>query len=374
MAQIAASIREFGWCNPVLIDGAGGIIAGHGRVLAARKLGLVDVPCIRLSHLTETQKRAYILADNKLALNAGWDDELLKLELEALKLDGIDLAILGFDAKELSEIVTTKTSEVDAEPQVDRADELRQKWGVERGQLWQLGDHRLLCGDSTVAEDVARVMGEDHADVLWTDPPYGVNNVGGTKDPTRKTYRSGGVVHNDDATGDDLVAMVGTAISRMTGGENVVAYVCSPGGENLKDMIRAFESEGLTFKHTLVWVKNAFVFGRSDYHYQHEIVLYGWRGSHKWTGPRNISTVFDFDRGDKSIPHPTSKPVGLVTSTLGNHPGEVVVEPFSGSGTTLIACEQLGRKCRAIEIDPGYVAVALQRWADATGKTPVLLP
>lgn len=159
MAQIAASIREFGFCNPVLIDGVGGIIAGHGRVLAARKLGLAEVPCLRLLHLSETQKRAYTLADNKLALNAGWDDEMLKLELEALKLDGVDLALLGFDAKELTSIDAEAASNVDAEPQIDRAEELREKWGVERGQLWQLGEHRLLCGDSTKAEDASRVLG-----------------------------------------------------------------------------------------------------------------------------------------------------------------------------------------------------------------------
>ena len=240
------------------------------------------------------------------------------------------------------------------------------------GDLWLLGEHRVLCGDSTKAGDVARLMAGAKADLIWTDPPYGVNHIGGTKDPRRETHRSGGVVHNDDRVGGELIAMVGAAVSNVPRHDSTVLYVASPPGSNLREMIDAFNASGFEFRHSLVWVKSSFVFGRCDYHYRHEMLLYGWGRKHEWTGPRDISTVFEFPRGDKTIEHPTSKPVGLVAETAKNHPAAIMADPFLGSGTTLIAAEQLGRKCYGMEISPAYCDVIVKRWETLTGKKATL--
>ena len=243
------------------------------------------------------------------------------------------------------------------------------------GDLWLLGEHRVLCGDSTKREDVARLMGGEVADLIWTDPPYGLNHIGGSKDLRDvKNYRSGGVVHSDDKTGAELAAMVGGALRNVPRHDSTVLYVASPPGLNIREMIDAFNSSGFEFRHSLVWVKSAFVFGRCDYHYRHEAVLYGWGKKHEWSGPRDISTVFEFPRGDKTIEHPTSKPVGLVVATAKNHPGLLMADPFLGSGTTLIAAEQLGRKCYGLEISPAYCDVIVKRWEAFTGKKATLAP
>jgi DNA modification methylase len=376
---VASAIKRFGFRVPVLAKSDGSLIDGHLRVKAAKHLGMKEVPVVLCDDLSEADIKALRISINRMAELAEWDTELLSAELEGLAAEGIGLEDVGFDADYLGELgadlgLLKGNPEADAEPQIDKAEELRAKWGVEPGQLWELGDHRLLCGDSTKKEDAERVMGGEKAQAIWTDPPYGVDHIGGTKDPRRPTHRSGGVVHNDQCVGDKLVDLISSAIALIPKEEDAVCYMASPANSNVRDFIDAFNASGFQFKHTLVWVKSAFVFGRADYHYKHELVLYGWAKSHEWVGPRNLSTVFDFPRGDKTIEHPTSKPVGLIVGTLGNHPGKIVAEPFSGSGTTIIACEQLGRKCRAIEISPAYVAVALQRWADATGKTPRLVP
>jgi len=366
VAQIASSIREFGWTNPVLIDGQGTIIAGHGRVMAARALNIVEIPCIRLTHLSESQVRAYVIADNKLALNAGWDDEMLNSELRALAEEGDIVKMTGFSDEELAALLEPET-ELNGDP--DEVPELPVEPITKVGDLWTLGEHRVLCGDSTKADDVERLMAGVEADLIWTDPPYGVNHIGGTKDPRRKTHRTGGVVHNDDKTGEDLVVMVSKAIGAIPRHESTVLYVASPPGSNLREMIDAFNTAGFEFRHSLVWVKHAFVFGRADYHYRHELILYGWGKRHEWTGERNISTVFEFPRGDKTVDHPTSKPVGLIAATSKNHPAEIMADPFCGSGSTLIAAEQLGRKCYGMEISPAYCDVIVNRWQNLTGKT-----
>ena len=387
VAQIAASIREFGFNNPVLIDQDNGIIAGHGRVLAARKLGLAEVPCIRLGHLTDTQRRAYIIADNRLTeTGGGWDTELLALELEDLRLDDFDLDLTGFEAASLEEILGAGVGDAgsglpeDTEPEIDRAEELRQKWGVETGQLWKLGEHRLLCGDSTRAEDVARVMGEDLATLVVTDPPYGVSyaDKNAFLNAVDKGCSVQTAIANDHLSKDATQELWRAAFAAMASamGKGGVVYCFMPqGGDQMMMMMMMMMDAGIEPRHELIWLKNNHVLGRTDYAYKHEPILYAWKeGGHKFYGDFQTS-ILEFARPQKSDLHPTMKPVPLIERLMANssQEGEAVYEPFSGSGTTLIACENLKRRCRAIEISPAYCAVALERWHQHTGQTPVLM-
>ena len=381
VAQIAASVKEFGFCNPVLIDGACGIIAGHGRVLAARKLGMVDVPCIRLPQMSETQKRAYALADNKLPLNAGWDDELLRVELEALKVDGFDLNLIGFDAKELASL-SLPAGDQDAEPQIDKSEELREKWGVEGGQLWRLGEHRILCGDSARVEDVTRVMAGEKATLVFTDPPYGVaigakNRMLNSFQPSERNLTD---MEYDQVTPGELKKMLLACfrLVRTICADDCSVFVCSPQDGKLGMMTTIMQEVGMEVRHVLIWAKNCATFslGRLDYDYQHESILFTWIKKHKRNmGGQFKTSLWTVDKPRKCKEHPTMKPVELPENAILNHtdPGDVVYEPFSGSGTTILASERTRRKCRAIEISPGYVAVAIQRWADATGKIPEIV-
>ena len=376
VAKLAGSIREFGFNNPVLIDADNGIIAGHGRVMAAQKLSLASVPCLRLSHLSETQKRAYILADNRLAeLGGGWDAEMLKLELADLGDLDVDLDGIGFGADDLQDLELSEepeASDVDAEPQIDKAEELRAKWGVEPGQLWELGDHRLLCGDSTKKEDVDRALGGASPLLMVTDPPYGVNY-----DPNwrNEADRANGKPYGARAVGlvtNDTRADWREAWELFNGD---VAYVWHA-GLFAPTVAESLVACGFDLRSQIVWAKSNFAIGRGDYHWKHEPCWYsvrkGKNGHSK--GDRSQTTLWEIDKPQKSeTGHSTQKPVECMARPIRNHDSEFVYEPFSGSGTTIIACEQLGRKCRAIEISPGYVAVALQRWADATGKTPKLV-
>ena len=388
VAQIAASIREFGFNNPVLIDQDNGIIAGHGRVLAARKLGLAEVPCIRLGHLTDTKRRAYIIADNRLTeTGGGWDTELLALELEDLRLDDFDLDLTGFEAAALEEILGDGMGDAgsdlpeDTEPEIDRAEELRQKWGVETGQLWKLGEHRLLCGDSTRAEDVARVMGEDLATLVVTDPPYGVSyaDKNAFLNAVDKGCSVQTAIANDhlskDATQELWRAAFAAMASAMGKGGVVYCFMPQGGDQMMMMMMMMMMDAGIEPRHELIWLKNNHVLGRTDYAYKHEPILYAWKeGGHKFYGDFQTS-ILEFARPQKSDLHPTMKPVPLIERLMANssQEGEAVYEPFSGSGTCLIACENLNRRCRAIEISPAYVAVALERWHQHTGRVPVLL-
>lgn len=379
ISLIAGSIRQFGFNNPILIAEDNGIVAGHGRVLAAMKLGMAEVPCIRLSHLNENQRRAYILADNRLAeLGGGWDLDMLAAEMDALGELDIDVGELGFDESFLSLMDLPETeSEVDAEAQIDKAEELCAKWGVKPGQLWQLGDHRLLCGDSTKSEDVARCLGGVAPFLMVTDPPYGVEydanwrNERGTlqSDSSRKTGGGGRAI---GAVLNDGVADWREAWMLFPGD---VTYVWHA---SLKTSIveASLASCGFAMRAMIVWAKNQFAIGHGDYHWKHELCWYAVREGRtaRFTDDRTQTTVWDIDKPLASeTGHSTQKPVECMARAIRNHDSEHVYDPFSGSGTTLIACEQLGRKCRAIEIHPPYVAVALQRWADATGKTPVLI-
>jgi DNA modification methylase len=374
ISQLCGSLREFGWVNPVLIDGDNNIIAGHGRILAAQQLGMMTAPCLRISHLTDAQRRAYILADNSLALNSGWDEELLKIELADLQLAEFDVGLLGFSEEQLAAFDPNPPSDADAEPQIDKAEELRAKWGVETGQLWELGGHRILCGDSTKAEDVERVLAGDKPLLMVTDPPYGVEY---DADWRNHAFRSDGSPTDGRAVGK--VENDGRADWReayeLSGCD--VAYVWHPPGAIQGEFLSSLSAAGYDVRMTIIWNKSNFAIGRGHYHVKHEPCFYAARKGAKnsaWIGGRDKSTVWDIPKPSKSeTGHSTQKPVECMARPIRNHDSEFVYEPFSGSGTTIIACEQLGRKCRAIEISPAYVAVALQRWADATGKTPTLI-
>ena len=358
VAKLAGSIREFGFNNPVLIDADNGIIAGHGRVMAAQKLGLASVPCLRLSHLSETQKRAYILADNRLAeLGGGWDAEMLKLELADLGDLDVDLDGIGFGADDLQGLELSEepeTSEADAEAQIDKAEELRAKWGVEPGQLWELGDHRILCVDSTKAEDVERVMGGERADLCLTDPPYGISVVKsgmvGADFGVAKKGKYAPVI--GDEKPPDISHLLSIAEKHIIWGGNYFADQLAVTG------------------CWLIWDKRGDT-GIENTFADCEIAWSNIGGPARiyrqlWNG-----MIREGERGQRQ--HPTQKPVSLCVWCINKAEALVVIDCYLGSGTTIIACEQLGRKCRAIEISPAYVAVAIQRWADATGKTPKLM-
>ncbi|MBU6182608.1 MAG: site-specific DNA-methyltransferase [Verrucomicrobia bacterium] len=368
ISKLCGSIREFGFNNPVLIDADNGIIAGHGRVLAAQSLGLEKIPCIRLGHLTDTQRRAYILADNRLAeIGGGWDEEMLKLELADLAALDVDVAEIGFGAEDLADLEIEDEAETsDAEPQIDKAEELRAKWGVEPGQLWELGDHRLLCGDSRLKKSTEVLMGGGVADMVITDPPYGVAYVGKTKDALK--------VENDDVDEKTLAEMCKDWFDRADEVSRDGAYWVAtvPAGPLHGVFFFDWKQRGI-LRQVMVWNKDSMVLGHSEYHYKHEPILFGWKpGDRLKNADRTKTTVWDFPRPKASREHPTMKPVEMWCYAIQNHtrPKDTVYDPFSGSGTTIIACEQLGRKARAIEISPAYCAVAIERWSTATGKTP----
>jgi DNA modification methylase len=373
VSKLAGSIREFGFNNPVLIDKDNGIIAGHGRVMAAQKLELKTVPCIRLGHLTDTQRRAYILADNRLAeVNSGWDEELLKLEIKDIdwgELKEISVDDFQFGEIDFGEEKEEPVSDADAEPQIDKAEELRAKWGVEPGQLWQLGNHRLLCGDSTKKEDVEKALGGALPVLMVTDPPYGVEyDANWRNEADRANGKPYGASAIGKVTNDDR-ADWSEAYALFLGD---VAYVWHAMKTQHAVACSVLKS-GFEIRAEIVWAKNALVISQGHYHPQHESCFYAVRKSATghWAGDRKQTTLWQIDKPQKSeTGHSTQKPIECMARPIRNHDSEFVYEPFSGSGTTIIACEQLGRKCRAIEISPAYVAVAIQRWADATGKTP----
>ena len=363
VARIAASIKEFGWTNPILIDCESGIIAGHGRVLAARKLGLEKVPTIELSGMTDAQKRAYILADNKLALDAGWDEELLRLEFEELRGGVIDLELTGFSLDEINDILgqddlSTNVEEQELpEPPIDPVTKV--------GDVWILGDNRLLCGDSTSPEDVSRLMGGDLADLWLTDPPYNVAYQGKTKDAL--------TIQNDEMDDESfrrfLVSAYSAADSVLKEGGAFYIWHADSEGFNFRGACR---DVGWKVRECLVWVKNAFVMGRQDYQWKHEPCLYGWKegASHNWYSDRCQTTVLEFARPNRNGEHPTMKPVELFRYLIANstRKGQVVLDSFGGSGTTLIACENIGRKACLLELDPVYCDVIVKRWQNLTGQ------
>ena len=382
VAQIAASIVEFGFTNPILVDSNDGIIAGHGRLTAAQELGLRTVPVVVLDHLSDRQRKAYIIADNQLAFNAGWDTDLLRGELQDLAELDFDLSLIGFSDDELADLLPDieelppEDADADAVPE-PQADPI-----TKPGDVWLLGKHRVMCGDSTSVDAVEALMEGVKADCVWTDPPYGVAYVGGVShDPkyAKKRETKGLTIENDALNDDELTdflrASLGAAFAACKDG--AAWYVAAPAGPLFHCFGTVLKDFGV-WRHTLAWVKSAFVFGRSDYHYQHEAIFYGWKpgAAHKWTGDRKQSSTLNFDRpkGSENPGHPTPKPVELVEYCLGNSSGrgDVVLEPFGGSGSTLIACEKTGRQARLMELDPRYCDVIVKRWQQFTGKTAKL--
>ena len=380
VAQIAASIQEFGFTNPILVGEDDGIIAGHGRLAAAMDLGLTEVPVIVLGHLTAEQRRAYVLADNKLALNAGWDEELLAMELQELQLAEFDLSLLGWSDEELADLLPG-VEQLDPEGMGDgdAVPEPPAEPVTKPGDVWLLGNHRVMCGDSTVITDVERLMDGGLADLLLTDPPYNVAVVGGNHSlsPEERKKQGGLVIENDSMSDEDFRQFLRDVYSAADA-------VIKPGGVFY---IWHADSEGYNFRgaardvgwqvrQCLVWNKNSLVMGRQDYHWKHEPCLYGWKegAGHYWGSDRSQTTVLDFNRPSRNGEHPTMKPVELFQYQLENSTkrGDLVLDLFGGSGTTAIAAEQTSRQARLMELDPRYCDVIVKRWQEFTGKTATL--
>lgn len=380
VTQIASSIKEFGFNNPILTDGENGVIAGHGRLLAAKKLGLETVPTIELSGLTEAQKKAYILADNKIALNSGWDEELLKIELDDLKLQGVNLETVGFSDEELSELIIS--NDEDQNKEEDELSDPKLEPISQEGDIWILGEHKLLCGDSTREDDFALLMQDERADLVFTDPPYNVaigdkykaiNNVCHTQSITDNLI--GDTFKSDEECGEKLWLPAFTNLKKFSK-DCCSCYVTMPQGGTHMMMMMMMMNGGWQVKHELIWVKNQAVFSmnRLDYDYQHEPILYGWNKKHTYYGGGKFKTsLWYFDKPRSSKLHPTMKPVELVEEAILNSSkkGDLVMDAFGGSGTTVIACENKGRKARVIEKDPKYADVIVTRWQNHTGQKAV---
>jgi len=372
VAQIAASIKEFGFTNPVLIDETGSIIAGHGRVMAARKLAIADVPSIRLTHLTEAQKKAYVIADNKLALNAGWDDEMLAVELTDLKDMGFDLDLTGFSTDEIEALLapvgTEGLTDEDAVPEVPEAPV------TVLGDVWLLGKHRVMCGDSTSIDAVDKLMNGQKAALMQTDPPYGIAYVKNAKSKGQGKQHVD--IENDDLDGEKLQEFLEEVIrSALPSLNDDAAYYLWHPMLTQGTFFAAAAAADILIHRQIIWCKPSLVFGRGDYHWQHELCFYGWRRGNKppFYGPRNQTTLWKIGR-ETNKSHPTAKPVELWNAPIENHtkPGMVLYEPFSGSGSQIIAAEKLGRKCYAMELSPQYVDLTVQRWQEFTGQTATL--
>ncbi len=364
VAQIAASVREWGWTVPVLVDESGMLIAGHGRVLAARKLGLPEIPVMVARGWSEAQKRAYVLADNKLALNAGWDEALLRVELADLREIGADLGLIGFGDDELASLFaepTTGLTDPDDVPSVPEVPASRP------GDVWLLGHHRLVCGDSTDAAAVEAALAGTRPHLMVTDPPYGVEY-----DPTWRnragvssSKRTGKVENDDRADWREAWALF----------PGEVAYVWH-GALHATTVAASLEACGFSIRAQIVWAKDRLVLGRGHYHWQHEPCWYAVKGSGHWSGDRKQTTLWQIPSRaqDAETVHGTQKPVECMRRPIENNtsPGQAVYEPFSGSGTTLIAAEMSGRACHAVELSPAYVDVAVRRWQEFTGQRAAL--
>jgi site-specific DNA-methyltransferase (adenine-specific) len=356
--QIAASIKEFGFAAPICVA-EGTILAGHGRVMAARKLGLAEVPTVDLSHLTPAQRRQYVVADNKLALNAGWDEEMLAAEIALMAEEGSDLDVLGFTADELAEL----REETQGLTDPDEAPSVPAMPASVLGDVWVMGNHRVMCGSSTEVSSVEKLMAGEKAALWITDPPYNVAYEGGT----------GLTIHNDDMDDSSfrafLVVAYGAADAVMN--EGAVFYVWHADSEGF-NFRGAAQDIGWKVRQCLIWVKSSMVMGRQDYQWKHEPCLYGWKegAAHYWGSDRKQTTVLEFAKPSRNGEHPTMKPVELFAYQIGNSSkvGGIVLDSFGGSGTTAIACEQLGRSARLMELDPKYVDVIVTRWQNFTGK------
>lgn len=367
--QIAASIKEFGFLNPVIVDGEHGIIAGHGRVMAAKKLGLEFVPCLEAGHLSAAQKKAYIIADNKLALNAGWDDAILRVEFEALKELDFDLTLTGFSLDELSDFEIEELApeyEEDADGEVI---EPPAEPKTKEGDVWVLGKHRLMCGDSTSIDALEKLCNNQLVDMWLTDPPYNVAYEGKTKEAL--------TIKNDSMSDDDFRQFLRdcyvAADAVMKPGAVFYIWHADSEGYNFRG---AAKDANWKVRQCLIWKKSTLVMGRQDYHWKHEPCLYGWKdgAGHLWASDRKQTTILEFDKPSRNGEHPTMKPVDLFSYCLLNNTkgGDIVLDSFGGSGTTIIACEKNGRVGYLMELDPKYCDVIINRWQTLTGKEAVL--
>lgn len=362
ITKLRSSLREFGFINPVLIDREYNVLAGHGRIAAAKEEGINEVPCVFVEHLSEAQKKAYILADNRMSLDAGWDDEMLKVEMESLQEMGFDIGMTGFDESELADLFADDDKSSAKDDDFDLTAALEKAAFVQRGDMWTVGRHRLMCGDATSAEDVAALMNGTKANLILTDPPYGVSFKSS----------SGLTIQNDSMKNEEFYSFLLSAFQRMvehleSGG---AAYVFHADTEGL-NFRRAFVDAGLHLAGCCIWVKDSLVLGRSDYQWQHEPVLYGFlqNGKHKWYSDRKQTTIWNFAKPKRNADHPTSKPLDLLSYPIGNSTQEnaVVIDTFGGSGSTLMACEQMNRICCTMELDEKYASVILRRYVEDTG-------
>ena len=360
--KLRSSLREFGFINPIIIDRNYGIIAGHGRLLAAKEEGITEVPCVFVDYLTEAQKKAYILADNRMAMDAGWDEELLRVEIEALQGEAFDVSLTGFDEKELADLFKDGNDSDAEDDDYDLSAALEKAAFVKRGDIWTVGRHRLMCGDATSAEDVAALMDDRKANLILTDPPYGVSFKSS----------SGLTIQNDSMKDEEFYHFLLDSFKNMAdhlekGG---AAYVFHADTEGL-NFRRAFIDAGFHLAGCCIWVKDSLVLGRSDYQWQHEPVLYGFmqNGKHQWYSDRKQTTIWNFAKPKRNANHPTSKPLDLLGYPIGNSTQEnaIVIDTFGGSGSTLMACEQMNRTCCTMELDEKYASVILRRYVDDTG-------
>ncbi len=360
--KLRASIREFGFINPVIIDRDYNVIAGHGRILASKEEGIDKVPCVFVDYLTDAQKKAYIIADNRMALDADWDEELLKIEIESLKDEDFDLSFTGFDESELLDLFGDDSKGKVEDDNFDLSSALEKASFVEKGDVWTVGKHRLMCGDATSKEDVQTLMGDTKGNLILTDPPYGVSFKSS----------SGLTIENDSMKNDDFYNFLLSAFKNMAdhlekGGS---AYVFHADTEGL-NFRKAFVDSGFHLAGCCIWVKNSLVLGRSDYQWQHEPVLYGFmqNGKHRWYSDRKQTTIWNFDKPKKNSNHPTSKPLDLLSYPISNSTQEnaVVIDTFGGSGSTLMACEKINRICYTMELDEKYASVILRRYVEDTG-------
>ncbi len=358
--KLQSSLREFGFINPIIIDRDYSIIAGHGRLLAAKAEGITEVPCVFVDHLTDAQKKAYILADNRMAMDAGWDEELLRVEIEALQAEDFDVFLTGFDEAEISKLFDAGT-EV-KEDEFDVEEELEKTTFSKFGDVWHLGRHRLVCGDSTKAETYETLMKGTKAHLVITDPPYNVNYEG-----------SAGKIKNDNMAGEKFYQFLLDAFKNMeavmTDDASIYVFHADTEGLNFR---KAFNDAGFYLSGCCIWEKQSLVLGRSPYQWQHEPCLYGWKknGKHQWYTGRKETTIWKFDKPKKNGDHPTMKPLALLAYPIMNSSmsNTNVLDPFGGSGSTLIACEQTDRICYTIELDEKFCDVIVKRFIEQVGS------
>ncbi len=364
LSKLRSSLREFGFINPVIIDRDFNVIAGHGRIAAAKEEGMEEVPCVFVDYLTEAQKKAYILADNRMALDAGWDEELLRIEIESLQGADFDVSLTGFGADEIADLFAGDGEKDVKDDDFDLSAALEKAAFVERGDIWTVGRHRLLCGDATSAEDVATLMDGKMANLIVTDPPYNVAFKSG----------SGLSIQNDSMENGEFYTFLYNSFQNMAGHleKGGAAYVFHADTEGL-NFRKAFVDAGFHLAGVCIWVKNSLVLGRSDYQWQHEPVLYGFlkNGKHPWYSDRKQTTIWNYDKPKRNKNHPTSKPLDLLGYPICNSSQEnaIVLDTFGGSGSTMMACEQTNRICCMMELDEKYASVILRRYVEDTGDS-----